>query len=83
MHRLSSFVAVVSAAFLSACTGASTFTDGSGRQGIAIICGASLPMAVCHDRAVSVCGGAYDTIEERRSFNRKELRVVCQRSGVP
>lgn len=65
--------------FLAGCTTSNTIYEQDGKEALLIECGAAVSFSVCHDRAKKECPHGYRTLSEDAGFNRKEIRVRCNR----
>lgn len=75
MIKLAALVATLS---LAGCTMASEVYGPDGEPALLIACGAGTPISNCYDRAAQECPAGYVTLDERRGFNRAEIRVRCK-----
>ncbi len=63
----------------SACTNASKIYERDGQEALLIECGAASSFSICHERALKECPSGYTTLSETPGFNRKEIRVRCNK----
>jgi hypothetical protein len=60
---------------LSGCATSTIVYDETGREALLIQCDASL--AVCHNKAREVCGGAYALLDEFNGQYKQHIKVRC------
>lgn len=73
------FVALSSLCLAAACSTAQEIKRPGGEAEWLISCGASQGWNVCYAKANEVCPQGYQTASQDAGFNRKELRVKCQK----
>jgi hypothetical protein len=52
-----------------------------GKEALLVECGAAVSFSICHDRAKQECPNGYKLLSEDAGFNRKEIRVRCNKAG--
>lgn len=69
-------------AFVMLATGCTTARAIRGRDGESLVmveCGAATSFSICYGRAEKECPNGYRTVSEEPGFNRKTLKVECER----
>ena len=80
MARILILVCVVPL-LVSGCTTANIIFEKDGKEALLVECGAAVSFSVCHDRAKQECPNGYKLLSEDAGFNRKEIRVRCNKTG--
>lgn len=64
---------------LCGCTTTQRISRPDGGSEFIVACGAALGWRECYGAAQRLCPQGYRTLDEDQGFNRKELRISCER----